>query len=156
MKLCDRHGQDVRVRQWAVQVEATYRLAQTRLRQEPSLTRAQRKALYGRLVERIQELGRQYANAPHACQTLAKRVLRHQDELFQFVVVEGLRAENNISERSIRGVVVVRKISGGTRSKEGSKTRMGLTSLFETWRVRGQNPFEECLTLLQQTPIPQS
>jgi transposase len=154
-KLTDKHGQDVWVRQWAVQVEATYRLAQQRLGQEPSLARAQRKALYARLVERIGELGRQYADTPHACQTLAKRVLQHQGELFQFVLVEGLRADNTISERSLRGVVVMRKVSGGTRSAEGSKTRLSLTSLFETWHARGQNPFEQCLALLTQTPIPQ-
>ncbi len=75
--------------------------------------------------------------------------------MFQFVLVAGLSADNNLAERSIRPVVVVRKISGGTQSAEGSKTRMALASLFETWQARGLNPFEECLNLLRQTPLPQ-
>jgi hypothetical protein len=86
----------------------------------------------------------------HACQALSKRLLRHEDELFQFVLVAGLSADNNLAERSIRPLVVIRKISGGLRSPEGTKTRMALASLFETWQARGLNPFDECLRLLSQ------
>ena len=150
------HGADLRVRQWAVQVAAVYRLAQQRLGQAPALTAAQRKAFYTRLVERVAELGRQYAQVrTHPCQALAKRLLRHQDELFQFVLVAGLPADNNAAERSLRPVVVVRKISGGTQSGAGSRTRLALASLFETWQARGLNPLTECLNLLRQTPLPQ-
>ncbi len=86
----------------------------------------------------------------HACQALCKRLLRHEDELFQFVFVAGLSTDNNLAERSIRPLVVIRKISGGSRSPEGTKTRMALASLFETWQARGLNPFDECLRLLSQ------
>jgi transposase len=155
-ELKEQHGQDVRVRQWAVQVEAVYRLAQQRLGQAPELSGAQRQALYERVVERVVALGQEYARQKgHACWALAKRLLRHQGELFQFVLVEGLAADNNAAERSLRPVVVLRKISGGTQSGEGSKTRLALASLFETWQARGLNPFEECLSLLRQTPLPQ-
>ena len=77
-------------------------------------------------------------------------MLRHEDELFQFVLVEGLASNNNLAERSIRPLVVVRKISGGSRSESGSKTRMALASLFGTWQARGLNPFAECLALLSR------
>ena len=154
--LVEKHGQDVWVRRWVVQVVAVYRLAQQRLGQAPALTPAQRQAFCERLVERVAELGRQYAQATgHVCQALAKRLLRHQSELFQFVRVEGLPADNNAAERSVRAVVIMRKISGGTQSAAGSQTRMGLASLFETWHARGLNPFDECLNLLRQTPLPQ-
>jgi len=154
--LREAQGGDVRVRQWATQVDAVYRLAQQRLAQTPALTAAPRQALYDRLVARVAELGRQYAPVGgHACQALAKRLLRHQDELFQFVVVDGLAADNNLAERSLRPLVVARTISGGTRSDAGTRTRLALASLFATWHARGLNPFVECLTLLQQTPLPQ-
>ena len=154
--LQETHGQDVRVRQWAVQVGAVYQMARQRLAQAPALTPAQRAALYARLVARVAALGRQYAQVRgHACQALAKRLLRHQDELFPFVLAAGLPAENNLAERSLRAVVVVRKISGGTQSAEGSTTRLGLASLFETWQARALNPFTACLHLLRQTPLPQ-
>jgi len=68
--------------------------------------------------------------------------------LLHFLRLEGLSADNNLAERSIRPLVVVRKISGGSRSEEGTKTRMALASLFETWQARGLNPLRECLNLL--------
>lgn len=155
-RLRETHGQDVRVRQWVVQVMTVYRLARQRLAQAPPLDGARRAALYARVVARVAALGRQYAQVRgHSCQALAKRLLRHQDELFQFVLVDGLCADNNLAERSLRGVVVMRKISGGTQSAEGSTTRLGLASLVETWQTRQLNPFSECLNLLHQTPLPQ-
>ena len=42
----------------------------------------------------------------------------------------------------------MRKISGGTRSPAGSKTRMALASLFATWRARGLDPFLACFNML--------
>jgi transposase len=69
-------------------------------------------------------------------------------ELFAFVRVDGLDADNNRAERLLRPVVVQRKISGGTRSAAGSATRLGLASLFQTWHARGLNPFHACSSLL--------
>ena len=37
--------------------------------------------------------------------------------------------------------MVSRKISGGTRSKQGSNSKMALASLFGTWRARDSTPF---------------
>jgi hypothetical protein len=68
--------------------------------------------------------------------------------LFQFVHVDGVPADNNLAERSLRPIVVIRKTSGGSRSPAGSKTRMALVSLFATWRARGLNPFHGCFALL--------
>ncbi len=92
----------------------------------------------------------------HPCQAVSKRLLRHEEELFQFLLVDGLSAHNNLAERSIRPLVVIRKISGGSRSAAGTQTRMALVSLFETWQARTMNPFQACLTLLTQTALPQT
>ena len=136
---------------WAQQVRALYDEAQAWLQEHTTPTTEEREQVYVRLVERVHRLGLRYAQEKkHACQVLAKRLLRHEDELFQFVLVAGLSADNNLAERSIRPLVVVRKISGGSRSDEGTKTRMGLASLFETWQARGLNPFEECCKLLAE------
>ena len=154
---------DADVLVWAEAVGACYDTAQTWLVQHPNATREEREAEYVALVAITHPLGLQYAKSyDHPCCALAKRLLRHEDELFQFVLLKGLSADNNLAERSVRPLVVIRKISGGSRSDEGTKTRMGLTSLFETWAARHLNPFEECLTLLNrgatpptQIPLPQ-
>jgi hypothetical protein len=44
----------------------------------------------------------------------------------------------------------MRKISGGSRSKEGAKTRLTLASLLHTWAARNLNPFWECYAALRQ------
>ena len=61
-------------------------------------------------------------------------------ELFTFVADPRAKADNNAAERSLRPAVVSRKISGGTRSPEGSTTKSVLASLFGTWRLRGPQP----------------
>jgi len=137
--------------QWAQEVRALYDEAQSWLLEPAQPSQEQRERQYVALVARAHMLGLRYARAKqHPCQALAKRLLRHEDELFQFVLVEGLSADNNLAERSIRPLVVIRKISGGSRSTEGTKTRMALASLFETWQARGLNPLEECHRLLSQ------
>ncbi len=78
----------------------------------------------------------------YPCCALARRVLRHQDELFQCVLASaGAPADNNLAERSIRPLVIMRKISGGPRSAAGTKTRLTLASLLGTWAARNLNPF---------------
>lgn len=89
--------------------------------------------------------------------TLCERIERFLPELFVFVAVPGVPSHNNEAERSVRPLVIARKVSGGSRSPRGSQTRMSLASLFGTWMAQGLNPFQECLTLLSQTsPLPQS
>lgn len=140
--------------QWATDVRQLYDDAHTWLTAHPTPTLAERHTEYADLFTRACRLGEQYARTyePPCC-ALAKRLLRHQDELFQFVLVPGLPADNNLAERSIRPLVIMRKISGGTRSAEGTKTRLTLASLLHTWAARNLNPFTECLAALQK-PTP--
>lgn len=144
------------VERWAQAVRKLYDEAQAFKRLGARASPSQRKAAYATWVEEARQLGLAYADAHHhPCQVLAKRLLRHQDELFQFVLVEGLSADNNQAERSLRPLVIARKISGGSRSARGSGTRMALGSLFGTWAARGQDPLAACLQMLvPQTPLP--
>ena len=49
---------------------------------------------------------------------------------------------------SLRPVVISRKISGGTRPKQGTDTKMTLASIFGTWRTQGLNSLTACRQLL--------
>lgn len=144
------HANVLEVVVWAKAVKDVYLLAKADLAQGVERQRA-----YRELVLLIRALGEQFAEVKgHPCPTLAKRLLRHQDELFVFVRQPGVPADNNLAERSLRPLVVSRKISGGTRSPEGSQTCMILSSLFQTWMAQGLNPLVECRQLLQ-CPFPQ-
>ena len=81
--------------------------------------------------------------------TLCQRVDRFLDELFEFVLDPAVPADNNLAERSLRPLVIARKVSGGTRSEAGSQTRMALASLFGTWLAQGRDPLAACHDLLQ-------
>jgi len=148
------HATDAGVVGWAQAVRVLYDDAQAAL-DGPPLPAALRTKLARQLEAQAFRLGVRYAGIKgHPCRALARRLLRHQGELFEFVRVPGLSADNNAAERLLRPVVVQRKISGGTRSAHGSTTRMALATLFETWRARGLNAFHECLSVLH-FPLPQ-
>ena len=57
------------------------------------------------------------------------------------------------AERSLRPLVVSRKISGGTRSEQGTDTKMTLASLFGTWRRPGPRSSVECHKLLTSPQV---
>lgn len=139
---------------WAQAVRQLYDDGQAWLSEHPTPSDEQRHRQYSILHGRSVQLGQPYAHDPaHPCWALAKRLLRHQDELFLFVRLPGVPADNNLAERSLRPLVIARKVSGGTRSDEGTKTRLTLASLFDTWQARQINPFLACLAALQR-PAP--
>lgn len=106
---------------------------------------AAQRRLEGRLTRRVAGP----AADPTAVQgRLSRRLLRHLRELFTFVAVPGVPADNNGAERSLRHLVTARNVSGDSRSPRGTKTVLALASLGETWRRRGFNPFHQTLALL--------
>ncbi len=101
------------------------------------------------LERRLLGLCRPFLEDPLAVQEkLCRRIERHIKELFVFVSHPETPSDNNAAERSLRHLVVSRKISGGTRSEAGSDSKMTLASLFGAWRARGLNPLLECRRLL--------
>lgn len=107
-----------------------------RPRQEPaSRTGAGPAALRGRAAGAVPDRAR---GIPHAA--LCQRMERSHPELFTFVADPAVPPINNAAERALRPLVVGRKISGGTRSPQGSPTRMVLQSVIATWEVRSLDP----------------
>jgi regulator of replication initiation timing len=140
--LGEKQAGDTEVEAWVLAVKTQYRRAQEA--NERAQTAQDRQILYELLVAATRALALPYAQAEHPCRPLAKRLLRHENELFQFVLHPHVPADNNLAERALRPLVVQRKISGGSRSAQGSKTRMALASLFETWKARQLNPLVQC------------
>jgi hypothetical protein len=88
------------------------------------------------------------APAPAPQAGLCRRIEKHLGELFVFVEEPAVPPTNNAAERSLRHLVTCRKISGGTRSAQGTETRLTLAALFGTWRALHLNPLEQCRRLL--------
>ncbi len=62
-------------------------------------------------------------------------------------------ADTNAAERSLRGQVVSRKISGRTHSDTGSETKSVAVSLFGTWLLQGRDLYQACCEVLSR-PFP--
>jgi transposase len=92
------------------------------------------------------------ADRPEA--TLVKRIRRYLQELFTFVRNPAVPPTNNAAERSLRSLVIARKVSGGTRSPQGSSTRMVLASLAATARLRTLDPAATFLQVLTDPSHP--
>jgi hypothetical protein len=69
---------------------------------------------------------------------LAGRLLRHRRQLTPFLWDEKLDGTNNAAERALRPAVVMRKVTGGSRSEEGARAWAVLASVLRTARQQGR------------------
>ncbi len=131
--------------QWADAVHQLYRQATTFT--HPS--EPQRRTAQLTLERRLLALCRPFRDDPSAVPArLCRRMEKHIKELFVFVAQPEVPPDNNAAERSLRHLVVSRKVSGGTRSAQGTDTKMTLASIFGTWRAQALNPIAACRQLL--------
>ena len=91
-----------------------------------------------------------------AAETLRERVMvKDWGKLFTFLRVKGVEPTNNHSERSVRFLVIMRKICFGTRSPDGTESHGVLPSILQTARRRGKDAIGLLLTLLTK-PLEQA
>ena len=136
---------DTPLARWADAVHGIYDRAKACTHPQAKRRRTAQLALERQLLA----LGQPFRHDPSATQAkLCRRIERHIRELFVFVAEPDVPADNNAAERSLRHLVISRKISGGTRSEQGTQSKMTLASLFGTWRAQGLNPLAACRQLL--------
>ena len=94
-------------------------------------------SLIWRLHDRVHALAvADYKNPD--CRRLAKRLWQHGENLFTFLLYPGIvTPDNNRAERAIRPAVVLRKISGGSRTANGANASADLLTLSQTCRLNG-------------------
>lgn len=73
---------------------------------------------------------------------------RDIDNLFRFVSDPNIDPTNNLSERELRALVIIRKISNGSKSIKGANTTAMLLSIIQTLRLNKQNPLTGLQTIL--------
>jgi transposase len=114
------------------------------------LKRAQARAIIPSLERQL----KRFAGFPldyEPAETLRDRLMnKDRDKLFTFLRVPRVEPTNNHAERSVRFLVIMRKISFGTRSQAGSHAHSVLPSLLETARRQGRDRIRFLTTLLTQ------
>jgi transposase len=101
----------------------------------------------GRLEVKLDHLlARSYHDS--ANRRLAKHLRCERPYIFTYLYCPGLDATNNAAERAIRALIGARKNWGGNRTQKGARAQAVLTSILQTAKQQGQNPFDVMVELL--------
>lgn len=129
---------------WVRRLRRLYRVAQP----NPTHTHTERLTKRKRLEEMTRRLCAPVVSKNVPQRLLGQRILKYLSEIYTFVLDPTVPPTNNEAERAFRPLVTGRKISGGTRSPQGTRDAMARASLFRTWHARGLNTFTEVRSLL--------
>lgn len=99
-----------------------------------------------RLEERLTELAAGTWGNEDA-DRIAKRLRKHEKQLTLFLW-EQVEATNNAAERALRPAVVMRKITGGSRSERGARATSVLMSVLRTARQQNRPMYQTIQRLL--------
>ncbi len=160
-QLKERFPEHAGLAHWSRRVREVYDQAQAYSGPDPGLPETVRRSQRVKQQQRFQfqeqlwSICQPYLGSETPMRVLCQRVLcqrmeRFLPELFTFIIEPRAGADNNPAERGLRPPVVSRKISGGTRSVQGSETKSIMASLFGTWRLQGRNPYHAFNSILSQ------
>ena len=79
--------------------------------------------------------------SPQPTRGLAKNLLKLWPALWTFVSVPGVEPTHNHAERSLRGAVILRKLSLGSQCEGGERAIERLLSVSVTCRLQGRSLF---------------
>ena len=100
------------------------------------------------LKKQLDELGHTRWNDPDA-DRLSARLVKYQNQLTTFLHRPEVDGTNNAAERALRPVVVMRKITGGSRSRSAANAWAILASIMRSAQQQNQNVLELTKTLLR-------
>lgn len=101
---------------------------------------SKRKKLYDKCIKEMTWLVEKYSSYRH----LAKVVTKIENGLefwFTRIIHPQIEPTNNNGERSLREMVVFKKIIGTLRNQDGAEILSKMMTLISTWRLNGLNPF---------------
>jgi hypothetical protein len=87
---------------------------------------------------------------PHrdpANRRLANHLWRERPYVLTFLYCPGLDATNHRAERAVRALIGARKNWGGNRTWKGARAQAVLTSVIQTGKQQGKDPFQLLLQL---------
>ena len=136
--------------QWKAFAKQLRRLVRDgiRLRKREDFTPQKYVSRIGRIDQRLMALARgQYGDADAS--RLAKRLLKHCDQLFTFLDKPAVPYDNNLAERMIRPAVILRKNCQCNRSEQGAAVQAVLMSVYRTLKLRGHDPLDAIASALR-------
>jgi len=101
------------------------------------------------IKNKIFQLSHRQATHP-AIRRLQDFYVEKAERLYGWCENSEIPAENNYAEREIRKVVIARKMSYGSQSKEGAKTREIWTSILQSLKKREETPRDKLIKALNK------
>lgn len=109
----------------------------------------------GTYKRKVRQLEKQLAELGHTtwndsdADRLSGRLIKHQHQLTTFLHRVEVDGTNNAAERALRPAVVMRKITGGSRSRSGARAWAILASILRSGQQQNQNAMELMKRLLR-------
>ena len=100
----------------------------------------ERKKLYNKCVQEMKWLIEKYSSYKHLAKVVTT-IKNGLDFWFTRIIHPQIEPTNNNGERSLREMVVLKKIIGTLRNEDGADILAKMMTLISTWRLNGQNPF---------------
>ncbi len=100
----------------------------------------ERKKLYDKCVQEMKWLIEKYSSYKHLTKVVTT-IKNGLDFWFTRIIHPQIEPTNNKGERSLREMVVIKKIIGTLRNEDGAEVLAKMMTLISTWRLNGQNPF---------------
>ncbi len=72
-----------------------------------------------------------------------KKLENAKDSMFTYVLYAGVPSTNNDAENSVRKCIMHRNVRRQMKSQKGMRRLSVFLTCFETWRIRGLDPFTE-------------
>lgn len=99
-----------------------------------------RKKLYDECIVETEQLIQMYSSYNHLS-TVITTIKNGLEFWFTRIIHPQIEPTNNAGERSLREMVVMKRIMGTLRNQNGAEVLAKMMTLISTWRLNGQNPF---------------
>jgi transposase len=107
----------------------------------------ERQEYHTRMKQLFMNLAKQRQWKAKDAKTFVKEwLIQHENHLVTFLKYPRSRPENNDAERSVRPMVIFRKITGGSKSEKGIRATDINMSIIETWK-------KQKLSIINQLPV---
>src|SRR3989338_7340967 len=107
----------------------------------------QRKKLYDKCILEMKQLIGTYSSYQHLAKVITT-IKNGLDFWFTRIIHPQIEPTNNNGERSLREMVVIKRIMGTLRNQDGADILAKMMTLIYTWRLNGKNPFYSLKALI--------
>jgi transposase len=99
-----------------------------------------RQKLYDKCIQEMKWLIEKFSSYKHLAKVVTT-IKNGLDFWFTRIIHPQIEPTNNNAERSLREIVVIKKIIGTLRNQDGADILAKMMTLISTWRLNGLNPF---------------